>query len=92
MSAAPLALNTNIALRCPDGAARRCCLPEAHGASQSKKPTCQFCYQRLAEYLSTTLLFWIKETGPCGDLRFQIRDLQVAYRFNASNFTTSTTQ
>ena len=44
----------------------------------------------LAEYSSTTLLFQIREARPCGDQGFQIRDLQVAYRFNASHFTTST--
>jgi hypothetical protein len=52
----------------------------------------RFCYQMLTEYSSTTLLFWIRETRPCGDWGFQIRDLQVAFRFTAPNFTTSTTQ
>ena len=33
----------------------------------AKKYRFQSCYQRLAEYLSTTLLFWIRETRPCGD-------------------------
>ena len=47
---------------------------------------------KLAEYLSTTLLFWIRETRPCGDWVFQSRDLQVAYWFYAPNFTTSTLQ
>ena len=54
----------------------------------------QCCYQTLAEYSSTTLRFCVREARPCGDQGFQIRDLQVACRFNASHFThfTLTTQ
>jgi hypothetical protein len=37
-----------------------------------------------AEYFSTTLPFWIRKAG-----RAAIRDLQVAYRFNAVNALTT---
>jgi len=36
----------------------------------------QYCYEGLAEYFSTTLLFWIKEARPFNDEGFQVRDLQ----------------
>ena len=42
-----------------------------------------------AEYSSTTLRYCIMEARRCGDSGFQIRDLQVAHRFNAPNFTAS---
>jgi hypothetical protein len=51
----------------------------------------QYCYEGLAEYCSTLLLFWIKEAGPFGDEGFQDAGFAIARRCNASNFTTPTT-
>jgi len=74
------------------GSTRGACTPENSAVRQRQKSGYQCCYQIFTEYLSTTLPFWIREARPWGDSGFQIRDLQVAYRFNAITFTASTTQ
>src|SRR5438094_4872529 len=68
------------------GSTRGACTPENSAVRQRQKSGYQCCYQIFTEYLSTTLPFWIREARPWGDSGFQIRDLQVAYRFNAITF------